>query len=63
MPLTVDDAALILGTTAEQIKDLQRRKLMPDPIPDDYLDPSVNFRIELNKALQRKIDRARHVES
>lgn len=54
MTLTVDEAAVILGVTPEEVHELQRKKLMPDPIPEDLLEPVIKLRIDIMKSFQRK---------
>ena len=56
------EAALILGTTIDEIHRLQSVGDMPDPIPDDYLDAVVKFRIDLEGAMRRRLDRKRGLD-
>lgn len=62
MSLTAAEAAIILGVKPEDIERFQREQKMPDPIPDDYLDHFVEFRIRLQRALQAKVDRTNVTE-
>lgn len=55
--MTSSEAAQILGVDVETIERWQQAGKMPDPIPDDYLDPVVDFRIKLEQAHRRRIDR------
>jgi len=57
--MTIEDAASILGQPVDEIKRLQREGKMPDPIPDDYLDPVVKFKLDIVKAHARKVERLR----
>jgi hypothetical protein len=38
---------------------MQREGKMPDPIPDDFLDPFVSFRLRLEEVMRRKVDERR----
>lgn len=57
--MTISEAAKILGVSEKEVRKWQREGTFPKDIPDDFLDPFVNFRIQLQQALRRKIDRQR----
>lgn len=57
-----EDAAKILGYTPEQVRALQEKGNLPDPIPDDYLDPVLDFRVRIEMAMRRKIDKQRGID-
>lgn len=61
MPITPNEAAMILGDNPGHIREMQAEGLLPDPIPDDYFDSVIAFRVKLEKVLRRKIDRQRGV--
>lgn len=48
---------MILGDTPEHVRELQAEGNLPDPIPDDYFDPIVKFRLDLEKAHERRMRR------
>lgn len=53
--MTHDDAAAVLGVSVDEIVVLQESGHLPDPIPDDYLDAVVKFRLDMEMAHQRKM--------
>ena len=63
MRLSPDEAALILGDTRDRILEMQTEGYIPDPIPDDYFDVAIPFRIGLEKAMRAKVDRQRGIDA
>lgn len=61
--MTPIEAAKILGTTPEAVRMWQDKGIMPRPIPDDFLNPFIEFRVRLNEAFRRKIDKERAAEA
>jgi hypothetical protein len=55
--MTNTEAAKVLGLPITEVERLQGEGLLPNPVPDDYLDPIMQFRIDLEKAHRRKMDR------
>lgn len=59
MAVSTTEAALILGRSEADIRKMQRAGDLPKPIPDDYFDPVVAFRLRLEEANRRRVDRER----
>lgn len=59
MSIPIEDAATILGESVETIQGFQSKGWFPDPIPDGFLDPVIEFRIAMQLAFRRKIDQQR----
>lgn len=57
--MTTSEAAKILGVPTSQIQKWQREGAFPKPIPDDYLNAAIEFRLRLEQAMRRKVDRER----
>ena len=57
--MTASEAAKILGVTTQQIQKWQREGFFPKPIPDDYLNSVIDFRLRLEQTMRRKVDRER----
>ena len=55
--MTNSEAANILGITIQEVKRLQDSGHLPSPVPDDYLDAVANFRIQIEQANRRRLDR------
>lgn len=54
--MTIGEAANVLGVPIEEARRLQKDGYLPDPIPDDYLDAVMRFRIRIEKAHRAKMD-------
>ena len=57
--MTTSEAAKILGVTPSQIQKWQQEGFFPKPIPDDYLNAVIEFRLRLEQTMRRKVDRER----
>ena len=57
MAITVREASTILGIPEDKIRDWQGRGVLPNPIPDDYFDSVIEFRIRLEQAFRQRYDR------
>lgn len=59
MAISTTEAALILGQSEYQIRKMQREGTLPKPIPDDYFDAVIKFRLQLEEVMRRKVDARR----
>jgi predicted site-specific integrase-resolvase len=56
MAITVEEAARVFGVTPATVRKWQKTGQVPKPIPDDFLDAVIDFRIKLESVFQRKYD-------
>ena len=57
--MTVREAATILGVSDDTIRKWQAEGVFPRPIPDDYLNPVIDFRLRLEQAMRKRVDASR----
>jgi hypothetical protein len=61
--MTAGEAANILGVSIETVEMWQANGRLPNPIPDDFLDTVIDFRLKIEQAFRRKYDQQRGVMS
>lgn len=61
--MTIAEAAKILGVSQKSVRDMQRNGSIPKPIPDDYFDAVIKFRVRIEEAARRKVDRQRGLDA
>lgn len=60
--VTPEEASLVLGVEPVVVRRWQESGAMPTPIPDDYFDAVIDFRLRIEEAFRRKIDQQRAPE-
>lgn len=61
--MTVSEAAKILGVKPEKVREWQAAGTFPKPIPDDYLNHVIEFRLRLEDAARRRWDAKRAADA
>jgi hypothetical protein len=56
MAISVEEAARVFGVTPATVRKWQKAGQVPNPIPDDFLDAIIDFRIKLESVFQHKFD-------
>lgn len=57
--MKISEAARILGVSDKKIRDWQAGGSFPRPIPDDYLNHVIEFRLRLEQTMRRRVDAQR----
>lgn len=52
--MTPAEAGAVLGETEDRIRQYQAKGWMPDPIPDDFLDAFIAFRLRMESVHARR---------
>lgn len=63
MAITIEEAALVFGVKPAKVRKWQKDGRLPDPIPDDYLDTLINFRVRIEAIHRNRIDAARGTDA